>query len=59
VPVATSWSAGPTAVLGAVAASLGLARPGSPVRSLTELVAAFDPDRLPREPWRFDPTLLP
>jgi glutamyl-tRNA synthetase len=49
----------PPAVLGAMAASLGLARSGSPVGSVTELVAAFDPDRLPREPWRFDPTLLP
>jgi glutamyl-tRNA synthetase len=46
------------AVLGAIAASLGLARPGSPVRSVTELVTAFDPGRLPAEPWRFDATLL-
>jgi hypothetical protein len=28
------------------------------VRSVTELVTAFDPRRLPVEPWRFDPTLL-
>jgi glutamyl-tRNA synthetase len=46
------------AVLGAIAESLGLARPGSPVRSVTELVTAFDPGRLPAEPWRFDATLL-
>jgi glutamyl-tRNA synthetase len=46
------------AVLGSIAASLGLACPGSPVRSVTELVTAFDPRRLPVEPWRFDPTLL-
>ena len=46
------------AVLGAIAASLGLARPGSPVRSVTQLVTPFDPGRLPYEPWRFDPTLL-
>ena len=46
------------AVLGAIAVSLRLARPGSPVRSVTELVTAFDPGRLPAEPWRFAPTLL-
>ena len=48
-----------TALLGAIAVSLGLARPGSPVSTATQLVTAFDPDRLPAEPWWFDPTLLP
>jgi glutamyl-tRNA synthetase len=46
------------AVLGAMAASLGLARPGSQVRSVTELVTTFDPELLPAEPWRFNPSLL-
>jgi glutamyl-tRNA synthetase len=46
------------AVLGAMAASLGLARPGSQVRSVTELVTTFDPELLPAEPWRFNPVLL-
>jgi glutamyl-tRNA synthetase len=46
------------AVLGAIAASLGLARPGSQVRSVTELVTTFDPRRLPAEPWRFRPDTL-
>jgi len=46
------------AVLGAMAASLGLARPGSQVRSVTELVTTFDPELLPAEPWRFNPLLL-
>ena len=46
------------AVLGAMAASLGLARPGSQVRSVTELVTTFDPELLPAEPWRFSLLLL-
>jgi len=37
---------------------LGLARPGSQVRSVTELVTTFDPELLPAEPWRFNPSLL-
>jgi glutamyl-tRNA synthetase len=49
---------GPEVVLGAMAASLGLARPGSPVGSVTELVTTFDPGRLPVSPWRFDPDTL-
>jgi glutamyl-tRNA synthetase len=48
----------PPVVLGAVAASLGLARPGSPVGSVTDLVTAFDPERVPVAPWRFDPDTL-
>ena len=40
----------PTAVLGRLASSLGLAAPGEPV-TVTELVARFDPQRLSREPW--------
>jgi glutamyl-tRNA synthetase len=47
-----------TALLGSIAASLGLARPGSPVSTATQLVTAFDPDRLPDEPWWFDPHTL-
>jgi glutamyl-tRNA synthetase len=49
---------GPEAVLGAMAASLGLVRPGSPVGSVTDLVTTFDPGRLPVAPWRFDPDTL-
>jgi glutamyl-tRNA synthetase len=41
---------GPAAVLGHLAASLGLASPGEPVTA-ADLVTRFDPDRLPREPW--------
>ncbi|HEX6417879.1 MAG TPA: tRNA glutamyl-Q(34) synthetase GluQRS [Acidimicrobiales bacterium] len=47
--------AGPPDVLGAVAASLGLAEPAGRVGSVAELVDRFDPDRLPAAPWRFDP----
>jgi glutamyl-tRNA synthetase len=47
-----------TALLGAIAVSLQLARPGSPLRSVTDLVTTFDPSRLPSEPWRFNPTVL-
>jgi glutamyl-tRNA synthetase len=49
---------GPPAVFGAIAASLGLSRPGSPVGSATDLVATFDPGRMPVDPWRFDPDTL-
>jgi glutamyl-tRNA synthetase len=49
---------GPPDVLAAMATSLGLARPGSPVGSATDLVATFDPDRVPVSPWRFDPDTL-
>lgn len=45
-------------VLGAIAASPGLARPGSPVGSVAALVTTFDPGRMPVEPWRFDPDTL-
>ena len=51
-------SIGPAAVLGAMASSLGLARPGSPVGSVAALVTTFDPDRMPVDPWRFDPDTL-
>ncbi len=37
-----------------LAASLGWCEPGEPV-SAAELVARFDPTRLPREPWRWSP----
>ena len=40
----------PQAVLGRLAASLGLAAPGERVTA-GALVARFDPARLPREPW--------
>ncbi|MFP5254507.1 MAG: tRNA glutamyl-Q(34) synthetase GluQRS [Acidimicrobiia bacterium] len=40
-------------VLLRLAASLGLSEPGVPP-VLDDLVARFDPDRLPREPWVFD-----
>jgi glutamyl-tRNA synthetase len=49
------------AVLGAMAASLGLAEPGSLVGSVRDLLGRFDPDApdvLPREPWVFDPLSL-
>lgn len=42
-------------VLGAMAASLALASPGDRVASVAELLDRFDPDRLPQDPWRFDP----
>jgi glutamyl-tRNA synthetase len=48
----------PPVVLGAMAASVGLAPQGAGVASVAELVAAFDPDRLPVDPWQFDPTAL-
>jgi glutamyl-tRNA synthetase len=48
----------PPAVLAAMAVSLGLARSGSPVGSVTDLVTTFDPDRVPVSPWRFDPDTL-
>jgi hypothetical protein len=38
-----------------MAASLDLASPGDRVESVADLLARFDPDRLPRDPWRFDP----
>lgn len=44
-------------VCGELAASLGLAEVGARVRP-TDLVAAFDPDRLPREPWVLTPAEL-
>ncbi|MGH9084905.1 MAG: glutamate--tRNA ligase family protein, partial [Acidimicrobiales bacterium] len=42
--------AGPDAVRSRLAWSLGLAEEGEPV-SPAQLVARFDPDRLPRDPW--------
>jgi glutamyl-tRNA synthetase len=68
VTLADLWDDGvePPAVLGAMAASLGLTptsarsvgRVGSAgsvasVASVAELLPAFDPARLPRDPWRF------
>jgi len=49
---------GPQAILGAMAASLGLADPGMPVGSVRDLLAVFDPDRLPSGAWRFDPATV-
>jgi glutamyl-tRNA synthetase len=49
----------PPDVLAAMAVSLGLARSGSPVGSVADLVTTFDPDRVPVSPWRFDPDTLP
>jgi glutamyl-tRNA synthetase len=37
-----------------LAASLGLAEPDEPV-TMADLVARFDPARLPRQPWIVDP----
>src|SRR5690606_13670322 len=45
----------PPLVLGAMAASLGLVPSGTAVSSASDLVAGFDPGRVPRAPWRFDP----
>lgn len=42
---------GPDAVRGQLAVSLGLAEPGEPVTA-ADLLTRFDPDRLPRTPWR-------
>jgi glutamyl-tRNA synthetase len=42
-------------LLGAIAASVGVAPPGVRVSSVADLVDRFDADRLPVEPWRFDP----
>lgn len=41
-------------LLGAMAASVGLAEPGERVASVAALVDRFEPDRLPRHPWVFD-----
>ncbi|HEX6424381.1 MAG TPA: tRNA glutamyl-Q(34) synthetase GluQRS [Acidimicrobiales bacterium] len=49
---------GPPAVLGAMAASLGLAAPGTPVGSVRDLLDVFDPDRVPSRAWRFDPVTV-
>jgi glutamyl-tRNA synthetase len=43
----------PGDVVAAMAASLGLAEPGEPVTA-QDLVARFDPARLPCEPWVFE-----
>ncbi len=46
-------------VLGAMAASLGLAEPGEGrVDRAGDLLGGFDPATLPRGPWRFDPDHL-
>ncbi|HEX6567858.1 MAG TPA: tRNA glutamyl-Q(34) synthetase GluQRS [Acidimicrobiales bacterium] len=45
---------GPSVVVAAMAASLGLAPDGASVRSAADLLAGFDPGRLPEGPWRFD-----
>lgn len=47
----------PSAVLGVLAVSLELAEPGEVVTA-TDLLARFDPDRLPRQPWTVDPARL-
>lgn len=44
---------GPAAVLSMLAASLGLAEPGERVTT-KQLLARFDPERLPAEPWVLD-----
>ncbi len=41
-----------------LAASLGLAEPDEPV-TMADLVARFDPARLPRQPWVVDPSRNP
>jgi glutamyl-tRNA synthetase len=41
----------PAAVLSTVAASLDLAEPGEPVTA-EQLLARFEPERIPRTPWR-------
>jgi len=45
----------PPAVLGVMAASLGLVPAGTAVATASDLVDGFDPDRLPRAAWRFVP----
>ncbi len=45
------------AVLGLIAASLGLAAPGEPVTA-DDLLPRFDPGTLPREPWEVRPDTL-
>lgn len=48
--VLATQGAGPDAVLSRLAWSLGLSEEGEPVTP-AQLVARFDPDRLPRDPW--------
>jgi glutamyl-tRNA synthetase len=48
---------GPTRVLGFLAHSLGLAAAGESLTA-TEVLARFDPDVLPRDPWLLDPAEL-
>lgn len=45
---------GPERVRSQLAASVGLAEPGEPV-TMADLLERFDPDRLPREPWTWEP----
>jgi glutamyl-tRNA synthetase len=45
----------PSIVLGAMGASLGLVPAGTAVSTASDLVAGFDPEDVPRAPWRFDP----
>jgi len=47
----------PARVLGLLATSVGLAEPGQPVVA-TDLLASFDPTRLPRAPWIVRPDQL-
>ena len=47
----------PEQVRSLLASSVGLGEPGEPV-SMATLLDRFDPDRLPREAWRLDPTVL-
>ncbi len=44
---------GPQAVLGRLAASLGLAEPGEELH-IEEVMDRFDPLKLPTEPWIYD-----
>jgi len=46
----------PADVLARLAASLGLAAPGEPVPAPAALLGRFDPDVLPRQPWRLGPS---
>jgi glutamyl-tRNA synthetase len=47
----------PSVVLGAMAASLGQVPAGTAVSMASDLVAGFDPEDVPRAPWRFDPAM--
>lgn len=49
----------PADLLGVLAASLDLVPPGTRVGGVADLLDAFDPDRLPADPWRFTPPDAP